>query len=253
MVNLIFLMMLFTLPISEFFAQKEDIKTVKIGNQLWMAKNLDVDMFRNGDPIPKARTKDEWENLGINKHPAWCYYQFDESNGKKYGKLYNWYAVNDSRGLAPLGYHIPNDAEWSELIEYLGGEKFAGYKMKSKTGWNGKGNGDNSSGFNGLPGGGCIYDGNFSSVGEDGYWWSSTEVDIFIAWFRNLFYEDSEVYRSAYDKNDGYSVRCLRDKGTLILFWETLYTFTETLIQCALSVVYEVVMSITCIEEKVNE
>ena len=88
-------------------------QTITIGTQVWMTKNLDVATFRNGDPIPQAKTDEEWEKAGENQQPAWCYYDNDPANGAKYGKLYNWYAVNDSRGLAPVGYHIPSDAEWT--------------------------------------------------------------------------------------------------------------------------------------------
>lgn len=110
-------------------------QTVTIGAQVWMTKNLDVSTFRNGDPIPQAKTNEEWEKAGENKQAAWCYYENDASNGTKYGKLYNWYAVVDVRGLAPQGYHIPSDQEWTILTDYLGGEAAAGTKMKSVSGW----------------------------------------------------------------------------------------------------------------------
>ena len=132
-------------------------QTITIGTQVWMTKNLDVATFRNGDPIPQAKTDEEWEKAGENQQPAWCYYDNDPANGAKYGKLYNWYAVNDSRGLAPVGYHIPSDAEWTILTDFLGGEKVAGTKMKSTDFWadyeGNSGNGTNESGFSGLPGG----------------------------------------------------------------------------------------------------
>ena len=96
-----------------------------------MTKNLDVATFRNGDPIPEAKSNEEWQKAGENKQPAWCYYDNDPKNGAIYGKLYNWYAVNDPRGLAPSGYHIPSDAEWTKLTDFLGGKTVAGDKMKS--------------------------------------------------------------------------------------------------------------------------
>ncbi len=106
--------------------------SVKIGNQVWMTENLNVDRFRNGELIPEAKTKEEWIKAGENKQPAWCYYNNDPSNGKKYGKLYNWYAVSDSRGLAPENWRIPSDKEWVLLVElvykkkkYRNGNKFA--------------------------------------------------------------------------------------------------------------------------------
>jgi uncharacterized protein (TIGR02145 family) len=108
---------------------------VKIGNQVWMLKNLDVDTFRNGDSIPEAKTNKEWLIAGSEGNPVWCHYQNNLKAGKKYGKLYNWFAVVDPRGLAPIGWHVPSDEEWTILIDYLGGEEKAGVKMKSKKSW----------------------------------------------------------------------------------------------------------------------
>jgi uncharacterized protein (TIGR02145 family) len=184
---------------------------VTIGSQVWTSTNLDVSTFRNGDPIPEAKTMEEWEKAGKNKQPAWCYYDNDPSNGAKYGKLYNWYAVNDPRGLAPNGYHIPTDAEWTILTDYLGGEDNAGTKMKSTSGWKDNGNGTNSSGFSGLPGGYRFNDGTFSGIGYYGYWWSSSESYTDDAWYRSLYYSSGYVYRYSSSKENGFSVRCLRD------------------------------------------
>ena len=110
----------------------DSIKEVVIGNQVWMAENLNVDTFRNGDPIPHAQTNKEWSKAGKNRQPAWCYYNNDAAIGAKYGKLYNWYAINDPRELAPKGYHIPNNEEWIALIDYLGGATFTEF---CKCGW----------------------------------------------------------------------------------------------------------------------
>jgi uncharacterized protein (TIGR02145 family) len=105
-------------------------KTVVIGNQTWMAENLNVASFRNGDPIPEAKTKEEWDKATAEGKPAWCYYNNDTANGKIYGKLYNFHAVDDTRGLAPKGWHVPSDSEFTILTDYLGGESIAGKKMK---------------------------------------------------------------------------------------------------------------------------
>ena len=192
-----------------------NIPSVTIGKQVWMTENLNVDKFRNGDPIPEAKTDEEWEAADKNKQPAWCYYNNDPANGAKYGKLYNWYAVKDSRGLAPSGYHIPTHKEWTLLTKHLGGTKKAGGKMKSTSGWadhDGKsGNGTNSSGFSGLPGGGRATSGTFGNVGKNGFWWSSTEGAPTNAWLRNLYYEIGDVNRYNFFKEEGLSVRCLRD------------------------------------------
>jgi uncharacterized protein (TIGR02145 family) len=227
-------------------------QTVTIGTQVWMTKNLDVSTFRNGDPIPQAKTKEEWEKAGENQQPAWCYYDNDPANGAKYGKLYNWYAVIDSRGLAPVGYHIPSDAEWTKLTDFLGGKSVAVTKMKSKSGWNSyttggsktcpncvnwnaeyrrkvpchtcqdtrsvtapkvtnSGNGTNTSGFSGLPGGYRNSFGPFLTIGNLGNWWSSSESGTDDAWFRALYYNKGDVSRGEPRKKDGFSVRCLRD------------------------------------------
>jgi len=185
---------------------------VTIGKQVWMKENLNVDKFRNGDPIPEAKTKEEWEKAGENGQPAWCYYNNNPDNGDRYGKLYNWYAVNDPRGLAPEGWKIPSDEDWSRLTDFLG--RNAGKKMKSTEFWadnNGEsGNGTNKSGFSGFPGGTCGYDGTFYSIGNYGGWWSSTELDTDLVWYPYLGYTNGVIGRNASHKADGFSVRCLR-------------------------------------------
>ncbi len=187
------------------------MKEVKIGKQIWMAENLNVDKFRNGEKIPHAKTVEDWEKAGENKQPAWCYYNNDPKNGKKYGKLYNWYAVSDPRGLAPAGWHIPSNKEWTVLTDYLRGEDVAGTKMKSTYDWSSNGNGTNESGFNALPGGFLDYDGTLNSIGNKGGWWSSSESHTDAAWGRNLGHYSSAVFGGFYDKEGGFSVRCLRD------------------------------------------
>ncbi len=185
--------------------------SVKIGQQEWTSKNLNVATFRNGDAIPQARTNEEWKNAGNEYKPAWCYYDNDPKNGDKYGKLYNWYAVTDPRGLAPSGWHVPSDAEWTKLTDYLGGEDVAGNKMKSNNGWGDNGSGSNESGFSGLPGGYRYNEGTFNDIGIYGYWWSSTQTTPNFAVSRSLFYGGGDVDREHYSKSIGYSVRCFRD------------------------------------------
>lgn len=198
-------------------ASKEEgaSKEVTIGKQVWMTQNLNVDKFRNGDPIPEAKTDEEWRKAGENGEPAWCYYNNNPDNGDRYGKLYNWYAVNDPRGLAPEGWKIPSDEEWSRLADFLGGVSVAGTKMKSTDFWadyEGKsGNGTNESGFSGLPGGVRNDYGTFNGIGEVGIWWISTELDADNAWNRYLNYFNGVVGRLNFDKKAGFSVRCLRD------------------------------------------
>lgn len=157
-----------------------EIIPVMIGRQVWMKRNLAVSTFSNGDTIQEAKTNKEWKAAFDQHRSVWCYYENDSINGSKYGKLYNWYAVNDPRGLAPRGWHIPSDKEWTILADTLGEEK-AGALLKNDSGWDspiGKsGNGNNASGFSALPGGyrkGGSSMGSFSGVGYSGLWWSST-------------------------------------------------------------------------------
>jgi uncharacterized protein (TIGR02145 family) len=185
-----------------------------------MSENLNLDKFRNGDPIPEAKTEDEWKKAGENKQPAWCYYNNDPANGEKFGKLYNWYAVNDSRGLAPECWHIPSDTEWTALIDYLGGKDVAGTKMKS-TSWsdnvNDSSNGTNESGFSGLPGGVQGDYGVFNGIGKTGRWWTSTEdgsepkFDVSFSLVRLLVSHNGRVFREGGGQTAGFSVRCIRD------------------------------------------
>jgi uncharacterized protein (TIGR02145 family) len=185
-------------------------KTVKIGEQVWMAENLNVSKFRNGDLIPQAKTIEDWVKAGESKKPAWCYYENNPTNGIKYGKLYNWYAVNDPRGLAPKGWIIPSYDSWKILIDFLGGILSAGVKIKSKVGWNLDANGTNESGFSGLPGGNCGVGMGFDHIRSRSSWWTASEVNLYKTiqisiWATGLLI-DSYVH-----KNMGLSVRCIKD------------------------------------------
>ncbi len=192
-------------------AESASAKEVTIGQQVWMTENLNVSTFRNGDPITEVKNDEEWNIADDKGEPAWCYYDNNAANGTKYGKLYNWYAVNDSRGLAPQGYHIPTDAEWTKLTDYLGGEDIAGKKMKCSSGWINNGNGTNSSGFSGLPGGFRNFSGEFYSIGKFGCWWSSTELFLYGARGLYLSSRIGNVIKDYSIKAEGLSVRCLRD------------------------------------------
>ena len=183
--------------------------SIIINGQEWMQQNLAVTKYRNGDPIPTGLSNTTWQNT---TNGAYAIYNNDAANNTLYGKLYNWYAVNDSRGLCPTGWHVPSDAEWTTLETNLGGSSVAGGKMKSTTGWNSPNTGaTNESGFTGLPGGARSNDGTYSNIGSYGYWWSSTENYSSDAWYRGLGYYGSSVFRSYYNKRYGFSVRCVRD------------------------------------------
>jgi len=195
--------------------------SIIINGQEWMQKNLAVTKYRNGDPIPTGLSNTTWENTTSG---AYAIYNNDAANNTLYGKLYNWYAVNDSRGVCPAGWHVPSDAEWSSFINYLdpnanGGawhSNLAGGKMKATTGWHSPNIGaTNESGFTGLPGG-TRYFGSYDAESGNGYWWSSTDTEIVgsilpSAWARELYDDTSDVNRYANSKQAGFSVRCVRD------------------------------------------
>lgn len=187
------------------------LNRVTIGSQVWMAENLNVDKFRNGDPIPQVTTEEAWKLASKEGQPAWCYYNNDPSNEKKYGKLYNWYAVIDSRGLAPAGWHIPSDDEWTQLTNFLGEADKVGTKLKSTSGWKDDRNGTNSTGFSGLPGGSRSPNGKFNYLGSYGYWWSSSEFTPNIAWHRYLPYINDGIKRGSSYEGFGMSIRCVKN------------------------------------------
>ena len=189
-------------------------KIVKIGDQVWMTENLNLSVFRNGDAIPEAKTVEEWLKAGKEGKSAWCYYENDLANGEKYGKLYNWYVVNDSRQLAPEGWHVASDAEWQTLVDYYGGQEVAGGKMK-ETGtvnWNSPNTGaTNEHGFSALPGGHRDSKGQFFNMRHYATFWSSTNCNKISAWKRHLSRGDLKVYLDCFNMVAGFSVRCVRD------------------------------------------
>jgi len=190
-------------------AVKVNIETVKIGDQVWAKENLNVDHFRNGDEILQAQTEEEWNRAGEMGRAAWCYFDNDSLNGKKYGKLYNYYAVTDERGLAPAGTHIATDEEWTKLSNFLGGDDIAGIKLKASKGWAGKGNGDNSSGFSAMPGGYRYFGGIFFNAGQDGSWWTATQSGEGYALLRYLYSANSNIFSNKLNFKLGLSVRCV--------------------------------------------
>lgn len=173
------------------------MNTIKIGSQEWASEDLRVTKFRNGEDIPLVTDNEEWAKLDTAAH---CI-------TPKGNYLYNWYAVNDPRGLAPEGFHVPSDEQWTQLTEFLGGEEVAGVAMKSEE-WNGT----NSSGFSALPSGFRFYSfGYFGNEGDYGYWWSSSAYGSTNAWFRYLYSGNGSVFRSSYYLRGGFSVRCLKN------------------------------------------
>lgn len=196
--------------------------TIKIGNQWWMAENLSVTHYQNGEAIPNVTDGATWGGLTTG---AYCNYNNDISYVATYGRIYNWYAVDDNRGLAPEGWHVPTDDEWKELEMYVGMSQSQandeGWRgtveggMLKETGvghWYSPNNGAiNSSGFTALPGGWRWASNGFWSMGYDGYWWSSSEYNDSYAWYRFLDYYYIQVYRTDLDKKDGFSIRCVKN------------------------------------------
>ena len=194
------------------YSSKVVLPNIPICSQVWMNKNLNVSRYRNGDVIPQVTDNAQWVFLTTG---AWCWYNNDSATyAATYGKLYNWYAVNDSRGLAPTGWHIPSDFEWTTLENCLGGVGVAGGKMK-ETGtlhWLTPNTGaTNSSGFTGLPGGCRKPDGQFDFITNFGYLWSSTAGSNTDAWARSLVYSNASINRNYLSMNYGISIRCIKD------------------------------------------
>jgi uncharacterized protein (TIGR02145 family) len=219
--KLIIGILLIGFPTISLFAQRMIIKNadstvtnaVKIAKKIWMIKNLDVSHFRNGDIIPEVKNDSMWKKAGLEGKPAWCYYGNDSINGKKYGKLYNWYAVTDPRGLAPVGWHIPTNEDWRTIPTTQGGVDVTGGKMKSINGWGIKDLTSNKTGFTALPGGIRSSDGKFSDIKFLAQWWSATpELGKTMKSFSVKVKDDTaEIFWNTLEKGHGFSVRCVKD------------------------------------------
>jgi uncharacterized protein (TIGR02145 family) len=186
--------------------------TVTIGTQVWMVENLKVTKYRNGKPIPNVTDMSVWMNL---KTGAYCDYKNAATNSPTYGRLYNWYAITDSSNIAPTGWHVPTDAEWTKLVKFLGGDNVAGGKLKAigLTQWSDPNTGaSNIKGFTALPGGYRSPEGVFNFLHYYSFWWSSTEASPIKACFRSLDYSNANVVSTIDDKLYGLSVRCIKDK-----------------------------------------
>ena len=197
-------------PLTDIDGNEYD--TVSIITQFWMQQNLKTSHYRNGDPIPEITSPSVWASLTSG---GWCWYNNDSVKyAAVYGKLYNWYAIGDPRGLAPEGWHVPSYEEWISLSMSLGGDVVAGGELKEKgtKHWTTPNTGaTNSSRFTGLPGGYRNFNGTFNVIGNYGYWWSSTEYNTSNAWNLYLNYGNGNSNRGGNNKQNGFSVRCLRD------------------------------------------
>ena len=188
--------------------------SVIIGTQEWMAENLKTSKYNDGTAIPNIKDKYEW---GYLKTDSWCHYDNDSQYDTIYGKLYNWYAVETGK-LCPTGWHVPTDAEWTVLTDYLGANGHDGKEgkaLKSTSGWDDiydgfTENGTDDYGWNGLPGGHRYNDGDFKVIGKAGQWWTSSSFSKETAWPRILT-SDVNFFRNNDYKKKGFSVRCLKD------------------------------------------
>jgi len=186
-------------------------KTVRMGTQTWMAENLNVTRFRNGDPIMEAQTQEEWREADLEGIPAWCYYNGDAENAQQYGKLYNWHAVKDPRGLAPAKWHIPNLEEWTRMFTFVGGNQKAGTILKDTIGWHEKGNGTSLTGFAAKPSGSRDFSSNFKAIQRFGYWWINEEHGAETAWGVDMGFSYGNINFFAFRKGNGFAIRCVRN------------------------------------------
>jgi len=184
--------------------------TVKIGNQEWMAENLRVTHYRNGDIIPNEIDDLLWSSLTTG---AYCWFNNDPALYKAYGALYNWYAVNDPRKLCPTGWHVSTEGDWATLVTSLGGEATTGGKLKAAVEWTPPNTGaTNITGFSGLPYGYRGSDGLFYGFYFYGNWWTATGYFTNNAWYHYLNHNDATALRSHYSEAGGFSIRCMKDR-----------------------------------------
>jgi len=186
-------------------------QTATIGPQIWTVGNLKTTRYNDGTPIPLVTDSSVWSNLTT---PGYCWYNNDTANKNIYGAIYNWYTVNTGI-LAPAGWHVPSDSEWTILTTYLGGESIAGGKLKETgtTHWRTPNSGaTNETGFIALPGGHRDVNGSFPAMGDDGFWWSATEYSSTgKSWYRNMNYNYAGVVRVSNNKTNGHSVRIVKN------------------------------------------
>ena len=197
--------------IDSFVFYIDQYQPLTIGSQVWMLKNLNIDHYRNGDSIALVKNSMTWKNTNSG---SCCFFNNDSILGAIYGKLYNWYAVNDSRGLAPLGWHIPTVEEEKKLRIFLGGDSIAGGKMKEKGTLHWKSPNEratNESGFTALPAGFRSPDGDYLNIGYFGYWWSSFASSPTYALYMAISWNYAIAYTDGDLKGFGYSVRCIKD------------------------------------------
>lgn len=186
-------------------------RTVVIGTKEWMAENLNTSVYRNGNALQSALNTSAWQSSLAG---AWQYYNQDATSECPQGKMYNWYAVNDARGICPTGWHVPTEADWSSLETALGGQLVAGNKMKvigTQYWFGGNTGATNESGFSALGSGLYYFYGSFEGLTQGVNFWSAQSFDASSAWVRSITFDMANLSLSIYPKNSGFHVRCVRD------------------------------------------
>ncbi len=187
------------------------MSVVQIGSQYWMRENLAVETFQDGTPITECSSSEQWVDLASTNTPAWCYYNFDPSLEEEYGKLYNWYVISASNGVAPLGWRVSTEGDWTTLISNTGGEKQSGYKLKSKNNWNTltrtKGDGTNQYGFTASPGGFIKENGQFWDFGWSANYWTATTSSATDARTVRMYWQNKNAVKLTAHQDMGFSIR----------------------------------------------
>jgi uncharacterized protein (TIGR02145 family) len=190
---------------------RTDIERVNIGQQVWMTRNLDVTTFRNGDPIPRIEDASAWANAGRTKTPAFTTYDNQSPPPENWGLLYNFAVITDPRGICPVGWRVPNNADWRELEAFLGGGAGAAKALKASDGWPGESNGSNETGFAALPAGWRTQDGIFYLANRIAYFWTSDLSPDGTVVSHMLFDVERPMFRIGYNPGMGQSLRCIAE------------------------------------------
>lgn len=186
---------------------------VQIGSQYWVKENLAVESFQDGTPIAEVSSSEQWADYAQSGTPAWCYYNYDESNEEEYGKLYNYYVVSSSKSIAPTGYRVPTETDWNTLITSAGGEKLGGHSLKNNKNWltlnRTPGNGTNQSKFTGNPGGYIKENGEQFDYGWSANYWTSTTASLSTAKGVRLYWSNKNAIKLDTPKSMGLSIRLI--------------------------------------------
>ena len=209
-VKMTFVCALMMVILSGWAVAQQPMEVHSIGEQQWASRNLDVITFRNGDSIPEVRSEKEWKRAAKAGRPAWCYYENNQENGTHYGKLYNWFAVNDPRGLAPEGWHIPSQPEIHEVVKYL--DNHYGKVEEVDSLFEAGRIHTNEDSFHAFQGGFRLTNGSFHDSGKYGFWWGTTCYMSTHSWLKHMRTGSGFKAFNLFYHGDGYSVRCIKDQ-----------------------------------------